>query len=241
MSTARTTLLAALVLAMNASPASANWLENAGFEDVAPGLSLPSGAGIWEGDFASRVSAENGITPVEGSFMLRLDGTFYTCPEGGSGSDLHQLFVPASGGGRARFSVRVNRVFGDVQTDTLFQVRIRAYQGDPGDFDANEPNLPGPLAEEVADLISDGNVATWQDISVELDVPSDADYLAVVISAVENVFNDHTCPIGEFDGHYADDARLTAVAAVPAVSGPGCLMLVIALVSFGTWRLRSQR
>ena len=37
----------------------------------------------------------------------------------------------------------------------------------------------------------------------------------VVVSAIEDVFNDSTCPIGEFDGHYADAVELTLSSSVP--------------------------
>ena len=56
-------------------PVSAGALENGGFECAAPGLTFPDGAGAWGGDFTSKVSAANGITPFEGTAMLRFDGT----------------------------------------------------------------------------------------------------------------------------------------------------------------------
>lgn len=204
-------LVSCLVFAESA-PAFGNLLANPGFEGAAPELTLPGGPGVWGGDLASSAAAENGIVPFEGFSMLRFDGTFWSCPEGGTGSDIHQLVSPAPApGSRARLLLRVNRVTGDAMTDTDFHVRLRAYSGDPLSFDENEPLTPVPLAEEISVLHSDGDPSTWEEVAVELLVPEGTTYLGVVMSAVENVFNDHTCPFGEFDGHYADDARLIVV------------------------------
>ena len=154
-------LLAPLTVA---PPASAGALVNGGFEGAAPALTLPGDVGSWAGDFTSKVAAENGISPFEGSAMLRFDGTFYECPAGGSGSDLHQLVSVDPGQDQASLSVRVNRVAGGAQTDTEFFVRLSAHSGAPEAFDDNEPSTPVALATASNILFSDANLATWEEL-----------------------------------------------------------------------------
>ena len=59
-------------------------------------------------------------------------------------------------------------------------------------------------------LFSDADVGTWEPVSLEASLPAATDYVAIKISATENVFND-TSGLVEFDGHYADAVSLTIV------------------------------
>lgn len=236
---------ASLLATLTLAPAPAGALVNGGFEGAAPTLTFPPAVGSWGGDFASKVSAENGISPFEGSAMLRFDGTFWDCPSGGLGSDLHQLVSVDPGQDQSSLSVRVNRVAGGAQTDTEFFVKLSAHSGAPEAFDDNEPATPIALATASNILFSDANLATWEELTVELELPLGTTYLDVVVSAIEDVSNDSTCGIGEFDGHYADAVELTLSSSVPipSLSPWGLIVLGLMLLTamFVADRRRLQR
>jgi hypothetical protein len=235
--------LAAALMAVAAVPAlaSANLLSNAGFESAAPLLQLPSTTGVWSGDLCARVPAENGITPAEGSSMLRFVAAFWTCPTGGRGSDLWQLVPVDPGAATATLSGLCNRVAGDSQTDTEFDISIRAYSGSPAGFDDLSPSLPAPLASTTVTINSDGNASTWEPMSVQLSLPPGTQYLAVLVSAVENVFDDTGCPPDEFDGQYVDDLRLTVTESVPGFPRQAIGLLALLLAASAWFALRGHR
>jgi len=231
-------IIAALALTLCAPVAAANLLANPGFEGSPPSTALPAGSGVWSGDLLSRVSAENGITPAEGSRMVRFDATFWTCPPGGTGSDLWQLVPVNPSAAVAHLSARFNRVAGDAQTDTRFRLGVRAFPGSPSTFDDGSPAVPGALAARDSVLDSDGNPATWQTVTVDFAIPPGTGHLAVLLSAEENVFNDNACPVGEFDGHYADDVSLTVDAAAPAMPAGGVALLLAMCAAGAGWTAR---
>jgi hypothetical protein len=93
-----------------------------------------------------------------------------------------------------------DRIQFDAQTDSRFGMTVLAMQGNLSDAPNNV--FGGWLAAETRLLHTD-NVRGWQEVLVELTLPSITDYLAVIIWAEENVFNDTQLP--EFDGHFIDD------------------------------------
>jgi hypothetical protein len=67
----------------------------------------------------------------------------------------------------------------------------------------------GPILRELFGL------ATWEELSIDLILPSNTDFVAIRVDAFEDVFNDLTT--GEFDGHFADAVSLvTYVVPEPA-------------------------
>jgi hypothetical protein len=97
-------------------------------------------------------------------------------------------------------AVRLNRVAGGAQADTEFRGRLHAFSGAPGSHDDNDPTPPVSLAVATSILFSDANPATWEEATVELDVPRGTTYNKVGISAFEDVFDDTgpgDCPMGE--------------------------------------------
>jgi len=231
-------IIAALALVLCAPVAAANLLANPGFEGAPASLQLPPGPGVWSGDILSRVSAQDGVTPAEGSSMVRFDATFWSCPSGGTGSDLWQLVPVSPSAAVAHLSARFNRVAGDGQTDTRFRLGVRAFPGSPSTFDDAAPAVPAALAARDSVLDSDGNPQTWQTVAIDLAIPPGTGYLAVLLSAEENVFNDNACPVGEFDGHYADEVILTVDAAAPAWPPAGVAMLLAAMAAGVGWTAR---
>jgi hypothetical protein len=218
-------LLLTLLLAAAPWTARANLLVNPGFETVETvGGALPTTTGDWAGDGSViTVGTENGVTPHGGANMLKFLSTGLSGGGGGS-SDVWQLvdMTPfaaaiAAGTALAEASAFFNRVAGDAQTDTQFQVVIRAYSGSTVGFSG-----AGFLDQAVGNLISDGDTGTWGSIDASLLLPTGTTYVGFLLAAVENVFNDGS---NEFDGHYADDAVFT-VTDIAELPSPASLALL---------------
>ncbi|MGH7724609.1 MAG: hypothetical protein ACREOU_04200, partial [Candidatus Eiseniibacteriota bacterium] len=211
--------LVALLSAPSLGTSYANAIVNSGFEIAEPTAgSLPTSAGDWNGfDTSAIVTAENGITPYEGTRMLHfINSAIGPGPAGAS--EVIQLVdvsslasVISTGTARGIASYRVNRIAGDAQTDSEFRIEIYAYSGSPASFPAQF--TVSELATAFQSLVTDGNPATWQTVSVDLTLPPTTTFVAIIVSAAENVFNDAVNP--EFDGHYADVASFSVVDAQP--------------------------
>jgi hypothetical protein len=186
------------------------------FETGSPTPGLPTSVGTWGFDLSEAVAAENGIVPPDGSRMLRFLATSATGATEGGACDVIQLtslcLLPevSTGGVTATVNALFNRVAGDGETDRLFGIRLRAFDGLPQDFDGH-----GELADHVEYLTSDPDPATWEMLSSSLTLPPDSRYLAVWVFASEDVVNDSTDP--EFDGHYVDAVGLSFDGVVTSV------------------------
>lgn len=190
----------------------ANLLGNSGFETVVSVDGNPPGvAGQWFSDANEIVAAQNGITPAEGTRMLRFVHTSPGNAQAGNSSDTMQIIDVASatasiatGKAYAALSTRVNRVAGNSLTDTQFSLSIRAYGGPLTSY----AFALTPLAQKSVTFLSDSDPATWQTIGTALTLPAGTTYVVAVLSAVENV-SDNPPSGTEFDGHYADDAKFS--------------------------------
>jgi hypothetical protein len=172
----------------------------------------PTGYGYWSYDLTQVVTAENGITPKEGSHMLRFIGTLPSGPACPShASETYQLFDVSpiadcivTGETFVWVEYQVNRVAGDSQTDTEFSIRISAHSGSPSSFPTY---IYQALAEAQNSIVTDSDPATWEKVGVSLSgIPANTTYLAIGIWANENVYDD--CSDPEFDGHYGDEIKL---------------------------------
>ncbi|MBI1370147.1 MAG: hypothetical protein GC162_16020 [Planctomycetes bacterium] len=182
---------------------------NGGFEtNESIGGLLPSMFGDWDGDASVIVGAENGITPHGGSKMLKFNLTAFNS-FGGTSADVITLvdLAPfsadiATGEAVVHAQAFFNRILGTSTTDTEFLVTISAFSGSPSSFPADSGS---PLASGNNFIISDGDTSTWEAVDVNLLLPTATTYLALTISAPENI-----SPSGlpELDGHYADDVTL---------------------------------
>ena len=192
-----------------------NLLSNGDFEiDEATDTDLPTEYADWSGDQSVIVGFENEIPPRSGDRMLRLIGTTPTgASVAGVSSQVWQLVDMFAYGGAigdcsalATATGYANRVAGDAQTDNLFRISVVALSGHSSEF----PQLwmdEDFLARSNASVISDGNTLSWEPISASVSLPRGTEFVAVLVQARENVFNDDSPP--EFDGHYFDNVSLT--------------------------------
>lgn len=205
--------LAALVLLASAPSAAVASVEltDGSFEspgETSPGM--PGAPGYWGGDLCEVVFAEGGVSPHDGARMLRFAGTTPDGPASGSVTcSLCQMIDMRahsqsirSGQSRLVAAVYFNRVPGDGLTDTAFSLTVDAFFGDPAGY-------PDPVSVTRTDSItvelgSDGERSTWEMVTAELELPVDTEYVCIILSATEDVFDDGAGV--EFDGHYADNA-----------------------------------
>ena len=187
-----------------------------GFEQSGWYTGMPTAFGSWGGD---RVGSSTGlpgmgIVPPEGQRALTFDATGTGGSIGERTSDVWQLvdLTPyqtdvAAGLVAAWASAQFNRWARDYQTDTQFSIELAAFSGEPADF-ADQLAI-GPLASAENVITTDTAPETWQPATVVLNVPATANYLALRLSAWEDVFDDDRY---EFDGHYADDVQFVVMA-----------------------------
>ena len=212
-------------------------LINASFETPeVTGGSFPTTFGDWGGDLSQIVTAENGITPFDGSRMLRFDGTATDSSDFEFG-DVFQLVdmspfsaIISTGLAVATGSAFFNRVAGTNQTDTHFEVEIRAFAGLPSNFGGNSPD---PIASNTGVLLSDDKLDTWESAMVQLLLPVATTHLAFKVAAFENI-SDPGLP--EFDGHYADSAFLSVTGPAPVPEPSTMLLLGFGLAGLGFFR-----
>ncbi len=189
-----------------------NLINNGGFETATdPDVAWPpvSDFGVWSGDLAQIVPAQDGITPMAGSNMLQFVCT--GAEPGTTGeSDLYQVidlsaFTEdiATGTVSLTYTGNFNRVAGDAETDTEFGIEIYAFDDDAPDF-----NSPwGSKIVRDLPILTDADVETWEELTTTWLLPAGTTFLLIHTSATENITNDETDP--EFDGHYADNLSLT--------------------------------
>ena len=184
-------------------------LVNGGFEaNETLGGGLPTVYGDWKHDMAAIVTAENGITPYEGSRMVKF---LYSGPNAiplslSESEVLQYVDLSAYANSIAlglvsvSASARVNRVAGNASTDSRFALYIRSLSGSLTGTNTFTNDAEGSV-------LSDANAATWELISTSMSIPAGSTYLFCNLYAQENILN-NTSGI-EFDGHYADDVQLT--------------------------------
>jgi hypothetical protein len=200
---------------------------------------LPSAFGDWGGDLSQIVVADRGIVPLEGQRMLRFDATGNSADAALNTSEVWQLVdasahagLIASGQARAVSTAWFNRVAGDAQTDTSFGLTLYAFSGSVADFRNNL--IGGNFSSTAFGVLTDGDPVTWEAAGGQWQLPTNTTYLAVRLSASENVLNDGVSP--EFDGHYAD---LVSLEIVPE---PSRLVTIACLgVSTGYCRRRGRK
>lgn len=201
-------------------------LVNPSFEQVVTigtvGQLVPDFYGYWQGDRNSRVGAQQGLTPGDGSFMTQFIATGLVAGATGTAELIQLVKVShlepdvADGRVRATFSARFNRVEGCDETDSAMLMVIAAMPGDPSESQArwsagylantDEAVADGWLRRYRASVATDADPGTWQELQLVADLPAGTTYIVAALGASENVLNDEVFP--ELHGHYVDDASL---------------------------------
>lgn len=206
-------------------------LNNMGFETGAPVVGGPAfPVGQWAFDNSAFVPTTSGIVPLGGVRMLQFINTSPGGPSGLVSSDVVQivdLTAPAyqsiisTGAGVANGRIRVNRVKQNAAgtVDTSFGLILYAFSNL-----ANAQSLTSPTATLSNGILSDNNPNSWQPINTSLALPIGTQYLGFRLGALENNLNNASGI--EFDGHFADNARLRIVPApgTAALAGLGGLL-----------------
>lgn len=187
-------------------------------DDAQPTAGVGTSDG-WTGDVASLVGAENDVTPRSGSQMMRFDSTLETPePSPANQSQVYRVVPidgrirPAAGGQLVRIETYVNRV-SEALSDTQFLLVAYAFPGDtpaaPADF-ATDIDEANQIAQVESFTTTDDDPGTWEVLVADLVLPADTGYVAFYVAAVEDVLNNDAGDGGaEFDGHYADDFRIS--------------------------------
>ena len=174
---------------------------------------IPTAPGYWGGDVCDVVTSSDGITPYEGIQMLKFINTTAVGPSSSSVESQLFQFIDlreyadeiATGMTRIEATFYVNRIPGDSNTDTEFKISIDGFYGDPAYYP--NTNYITQTDSATANHQSDGDIATWEMLSVEFIVPPKTEYICIIISARENIENDGANP--EFDGHFCDNVTFT--------------------------------
>ena len=193
---------------------------NAGFEEeVAPAPEgVPVRFGVWSGDHATLVGAEQGIAPKEGARMFRFLRSDSTEPASRGtifNGNIYQVvdvraFRAEIAGGTAvvDWSAWFNSVPDAAPEKTKFVASVWAFAGDTAILPRNwAEKLYTEIAYSSAKITTDDDPQGWQRISGSMMVPPDSDFLVVELKVVPG----EPAPVDgavTFAGHYADDVQL---------------------------------
>jgi len=206
--------IALFCLGLFVSTAAANLLVAPGFEGLATiPDGLPDAAGVWGGDEGNTVVGDQpaiGVNPRSGSAMQQFIGLNTPDQAGSNNSDTAQLVdlapfaaMVADGNATANAEAWFNRLTNTgigAGLTNRFILSIRAHGGSIADYPASAGS---PLAVRSVRLFSDVDPVTWQQATAELAVPTNATYLALVLTAED--------ASSGLPGHFADDASLVVV------------------------------
>jgi len=191
-------------------------VHDAGFEaGISPvSKGIPDHTELWSGDFSRVTGPDLGIVPSEGSRMLQVlradhEGT----PLGersyvGEASQVIDLHLLRSSLGSHDGVVEVSARFNAITADsTEFAVKAGTFRGEIADAPALWSNPEEARSWASRSLAADSERGTWQEVSVLLAIPEDADFLVVNFAVVGPVPSVDSVAV-EFNGHFIDDVKL---------------------------------
>lgn len=182
-----------------------------GFEN--PQMSLSMGftgrPGRWSGDAARVVAAENGVSPKEGKFMLRMEPLSKGVPRIYQVLDLQSL-PPGAGGESREIEVSASFAAADAEASVRYVIRAVAGTEGPENLDATWFDR----REEAIALVTRGmdvmpGTKGWQTFSVKIQVPRAARSLVLFFGVRTPDKAVRTSP------HYLDDVRVSLLTPPP--------------------------
>lgn len=152
------------------------------------------------------VPSENGILPASGSKMIGLDDMSISIDtqtaqveETVQVLDIRDALKDASQNEAKIFAaVKFNQSFGESQEGAEFGITLQAFKKE-GD------SIPMELIRSEQKLFSDRNPSTWDELSSELIIPEDAQFLVVSLSARKH---GPDSVLANSSSYYADDLQL---------------------------------
>jgi hypothetical protein len=184
-----------------------------GFENAQMPLAngFPVRPAQWSGDAARVVAAEDGVTPKEGKFMLRLEPMSKGVPRMYQVLDLQSL--PSGAGAESR-EIEVSASFAAAKAEAPVRYWIRAVAATeaPEKLDAAWLDLrEEAIASATKGLDVSPGTAGWQTVSVKIQVPRAARSLLLFFGVRTPDKAARTSP------HYFDDVRVSLLtpAALP--------------------------
>ena len=165
----------------------------------------------WAGDQTRAIGPISGVTPRHGAGMLQFLATTAS-PDASEklGSqiwrvvDLEQITTKL-GTRPQQVTLRAyaNRTANTV--DNKFQFELAGQSGSQESFTWSDNREPRALT----DLLTDDDPTTWQEVVLNLQLPTDLRFLIVMAGAIENKSPQSVAPDREFPGHFVDDLSLT--------------------------------
>ena len=172
-------------------------------------IGFPGGPGQWSGDAAHVVTAENGVPPKEGKFMLRLEPMSKGVPRIYQVLDLQSL--PSGAGGESR-EIEISASFATAGAEASVRYVIRAVAGTEGPenldatwFDRREE----AIASTTRGLDVMPGTKGWQTFSVKIQVPRAARSLVLFFGVRTPDKTARTSP------HYLDDVHVSLLTPPP--------------------------
>jgi len=184
-----------------------------GFENAQMPLAngFPAGPGRWSGDAARVVAAENGVSPKEGKYMLRMEPMSKGAPRIYQVLDLQSL--PSGAGGESReIEILASFAAADAEASVRYVIRAFGVGEAPGNLDAEWfDRRDESIASATRGLDVASGTNGWQTFSVKIQVPRAARSLVLFFGVRTPDKAARTSP------HYLDDVRVSLItpAALP--------------------------
>ena len=168
-------------------------------------VGFPGGPGQWGGDAAYVVTTENGVSPKEGKFMLKLDPKRRGAPHMYQVLDLQSL---PSGAGAESWDIEISASFAAAYPEASVRDVIRAFAFTEVTESLDEASLE--TRDEAIASVSGGLDVTpgmtgWQTVSVKIQVPRAARSLVLFFGVRVRDKTAHMLP------NYLDDVHVSLV------------------------------
>lgn len=189
------------------------------FEEGPPPLTtgMPHVADLWSGDDSAVVAAEQGVRPLHGAKMLRMQRADYDGKETrpGSSADMQRIIdlrghdgAVATGRAKLRVAVPFNASF---PAGEAYSCRVTVYALDTDSASTADLADMAAVAKSALAMAGQGSPSldrdtrSWQTVETELRLPPGTAFALVITSIV------HQRPAARrptFDGHFIDGIRV---------------------------------